>query len=341
MHPPVELNCQVRALPLREPFHIAGYIFTEVQSLQVELRSGAHQGRGEAAGVYYLQDRPADMPAQLETLREALRAGLDREHLRELMPPGGARNALDCALWDLEAQLAACAVWQLAGLSAPRPLLTTITLGAADPAVMAAGAHTGLCGQALALKLKLTGETALDIERVRAVRQARPEVWLAVDANQGFTPASIEALLPVLVACDVKLLEQPFARGREQDMRLVDFPLPTAADESCLHLGELDAMAGLFDMINIKLDKCGGLTEGLAMARRASQLGLKVMVGNMGGTSLAMAPACVLGHLCDVVDLDGPTILAQDCNPAVRYEAGCIVSPPALWGSGAPALQRV
>ena len=303
-----------------------------MSALQLQLRSGAHQGRGEAAGVYYLQDRTADMPAQLEGLRYALRQGLNREQLRQGMPASGARNALDCALWELEAQRSGRAVWQLAGLRTPRPLRTTFTLGAADPAVMAAGACAGLCAQALALKLKLTGETALDIERVIAVRRARPEVWLAVDANQGYTPASIEALLPVLASCKVELLEQPFARGAEQDMRLVDFPLPTAADESCLHLDELDAMVGLFDVINIKLDKCGGLTEGLLMARRASQLGLKVMVGNMGGTSLAMAPAFVLGQLCEVVDLDGPTILARDCIPAVHYEEGCIFSPAALWG---------
>jgi L-alanine-DL-glutamate epimerase-like enolase superfamily enzyme len=333
IHPPIGLSYQLEALALREPFHIAGYTFTEMPALQVQLRRGPHQGRGEAAGVYYLQDRPADMPAQLEALRDTLRGGnLSREALRQGMPASGARNALDCALWELEAQRAGTQVWQLAGLDAPRPLRTTFTLGAADPAIMAAGSSAGLCAQARALKLKLTGETALDIERVRAVRRSRPDVWLAVDANQGFTPASIEALLPVLVACKVQLLEQPFARGREQDMRLVGFPLPTAADESCLDLDELDGMVGLFDMINIKLDKCGGLTEGLLMARRARQLGLKVMVGNMGGTSLAMAPAFLLGQLCDVVDLDGPTILARDCTPAVRYEAGNIVSPAELWG---------
>ena len=331
-HPPIELSYQLQALTLREPFHIAGYTFTEMPTVQLQLRSGQYQGRSEASGVYYLEDRPADMPAQLETFRDALRDGLDREQLRQRMPAGGARNALDCALWELQAQRAGRSVWQLAGLSAPRPLRTTFTLGAADPAVMAADACAGLCAQALALKLKLTGETLIDIERVREVRHARPEVWLGVDANQGYTPASIEALLPVLASCKIELLEQPFARGAEQDMRLVDFPLPTAADESCLHLDELDAMVGLFDVINIKLDKCGGLTEGLLMARRASQLGLKVMVGNMGGTSLAMAPAFVLGQLCEVVDLDGPTILARDCSPAVHYEEGFIFSPAALWG---------
>lgn len=331
--PPVELSYRVEALALNEPFHIAGYTFTEMPALQLQLHSGPHRGRGEAAGVYYLQDRPADMPAQLEALRERLHAGdLTREALRKGMPASGARNALDCALWELEAQRAGRPVWRLAGLSGTRSLRTTITLGAGEPGAMATRARTGLCAKAQALKLKLTGETALDIERVRAVHRARPEAWLAVDANQGFTPASIEALLPVLVECEVELLEQPFARGREQDMRLVDFPLPTAADESCLHLDELDAMAGLFDVINIKLDKCGGLTEGLMMARRARQLGLEVMVGNMGGTSLAMAPAFVLGQLCDVVDLDGPTILVRDCEPGVRYEGGWIECGEGVWG---------
>ncbi|MEH0167094.1 dipeptide epimerase [Roseateles microcysteis] len=328
----IDLSYQLQALPLREPFQISGYTFTEMQALHLQLKNGPHSGRGEASGVYYLQDRPADMPVQLDALREALREGLSREQLRLGMPASGARNALDCALWDLEAKRARRPVWQLAGLSSIRPLRTTFTLGAAAPEAMAAAAHRDLCRQALALKLKLTGETDLDIERVRAVHRARPDVWLAVDANQGYTPASIEALLPVLVDCEVELLEQPFARGQEQDMRLVDFPVPTAADESCLHLAELETMAGLFDVINIKLDKCGGLTEGLLMARRAHQLGLKVMVGNMGGTSLAMAPAFVLGQLCDVVDLDGPTILAEDCKPAVHYEAGCIFSPAELWG---------
>jgi len=330
---PIELSYQLQPLALNEPFHIAGYTFTEMASLQLKLRSGAHQGRGEAAGVYYLQDRPADMPAQLETVREALIDGaLSRDALRKGMPASGARNALDCALWELEARRSGSPVWKLAGLGAPRPLRTTVTLGAADPAAMAARARAGFHARAQSLKLKLTGETDLDIARVRAVRAARPDAWIAVDANQGYTLSSIEALLPVLVACEVELLEQPFARGREQDMRVVDFPLPTAADESCLHLDELEAMSELFDVVNIKLDKCGGLTEGLLMARRARQLGLEVMVGNMGGTSLAMAPAFVLGQLCDVVDLDGPTILVRDCEPGVRYEAGTIDCPGEVWG---------
>lgn len=327
----VDLAYRVRALPLREPVEIAAHRFVDVPVLQVSLRHGAHEGRGEAAGVYYLQDRPADMPETLEALRSEIETGLDRAALRGLLPPGGARNALDCALWELEARHQGLAVWQLAGVPTPRPLRTTFTLGAADPGVMAAGARA--FAAALALKLKLTGDVDLDIARVRAVRQARPDVWLSVDANQGYALASIEALLPALVDCRVELLEQPFARGREADMLALHCPIATAADESCLDLAELERMPGLFDVVNIKLDKCGGLTEGLMMARRARELGLQVMVGNMCGTSLAMAPAFVLGQLCDVVDLDGPLFLAQDCTPAVRYAVGRVYSGAQVWGS--------
>lgn len=327
-----ELAYRVYPLRLHEPVRIAGHTFLDIPCLQLQVRSGLQLGRGEAQGVFFMNDHPAQMPRQLDEVREALREGLSREQLRLMMPAGGARNALDCALWELEARQVHCAVWQLAGLPALRPLRTTFTLSVLDPQEMALRAGRGLHGQAQALKLKLSGDTDVDIERVRAVRRARPDAWMSVDANQGFTPASIEALLPVLLACDVKLLEQPFARGHEQEMELVDFPLPTAADESCLGLSDLEALPGRFEFVNIKLDKCGGLTEALMIARRARQLGLGVMVGNMGGTSLAMAPAFVLAQLCDVVDLDGPTILAQDQSPAVHYEEGTLYCSAEVWG---------
>lgn len=211
-----------------------------------------------------------------------------------------------------------------------------MTLGADSPERMAAAA-VGY-RSAKALKLKLTGDTPLDIARVQAVRAARPDVWMSVDANQGYTAATIEPLLPVLVDADIRLLEQPLARGREADMAGIDFPLETAADESCLDLDELEDIRGLFDVVNIKLDKCGGLTEGLMMASRARQLGMKVMVGNMAGTGLAMAPAFVLGQLCDVVDLDGPVFIRNDCHPSVSYPDGDIHCPPEVWGGVAAAV---
>lgn len=326
---PLALDHRLAELPLAEPFHFAGHTFVDIPVLQVALRDGAIEGRGEGAGVYYLDDRPSRMPAQLEAVRRDIEGGLDRQGLRRLMPAGGARNALDCAMWALEAKRQGRPVWQLAGLPAPRPLRTTFTLSAESPEAMASRATS--CVQARALKLKLTGETDVDIARVRAVRAARPEVWLAVDANQGYSLASIEALMPVLVDARVLLLEQPFARGREEDMRELRSPIPTAADESCLDLVELERVPGLFDVVNIKLDKCGGLTEGLMIARKAQALGLRVMVGNMGGSSLAMAPGVVLGQLCNVVDLDGPTILREDCRPGVVYRDGFIEAPVEVW----------
>jgi L-alanine-DL-glutamate epimerase-like enolase superfamily enzyme len=189
--------------------------------------------------------------------------------------------------------------------------------------------------EARALKLKLSGETGIDAERVRAARSARPDVWLAVDANQGFTRDSLSALMPVLVAAGVKLIEQPLPRGREADLDGFSSPIPIAADESVQGLAEVPSLVGRFDVVNIKLDKCGGLTEALVIARQARELGMDVMVGNMLGTSLAMAPAFVLGQLCDFLDLDGPTFIARDVEPGVVYRNGEIWCPETVWGGAA------
>ena len=334
----LKLAMSIQPLLLREPIHIAGHCFFEVPVLEVNLRDALHVGRGEAAGVFYMQDAPAGMLPTLEALRHEIEAGLSRTTLRDRLPPGGARNALDCAMWELEAEKQGCAVWRLAGLQSTRPLRTTFTMSADTPEVMAG--HARSFSHARALKLKLTGEVELDIERVRTVRRVRPDVWMGVDANQSYSLATIDKLLPVLVDCRIDMLEQPFARGREQDMRAVIFPLETAADESCLDLNELEQIAGCFDVVNIKLDKCGGLTEGLMMAARARQLGLKVMVGCMCGTSLAMAPAFVLGQLCDIVDLDMPIFLARDHVPSVRYVGGQIYCSEEVWGGQRGRLVR-
>ncbi len=327
------LDIRNENLPLKAPFRISGYTFTEAPVTLVVLRDGGIEGRGEACGVYYLDDAPPSMRAALEALRGEIEAGLTREALRTLLPPGGARNALDCALWELEARRAEQPVWRLAGIAAPRPLLTTFTLGAEDPARMAEGARG--FAQARALKLKLTGETDADIERVRAVRAARPEVWLGVDANQGYAPDTLSRLLPALLDARVALLEQPFARGREADLDGLERSIPIAADESVQGLADLEGLVGRFDIVNIKLDKCGGLTEALLMAEAARRLGLRVMVGNMVGSSWAMAPAFVLGQRCDVVDLDGPLFLAADRSPGVVYADGHVDCPDAVWGAPA------
>ena len=221
-------------------------------------------------------------------------------------------------------------MWELAGLDPPKPLLTTFTLGAETPAHMAEGARR--YASARALKLKLTGEAALDMERVRAVRAARPDAWIGVDANQGYTIEGLKPLIAGLVEARVMQLEQPLKRGAEAQLQGFVSPIPLIADESALTLADVPSLVGRFSMVNIKLDKCGGLTEGLAMAREARRLGLGVMVGNMVGTSLAMAPSFVLGQLCDVVDLDGPTFLKHDPAPTITYSDGMIWCDEKVWG---------
>jgi L-Ala-D/L-Glu epimerase len=330
----IRLEVHNEDLRLKEPFRISGYTFQESPVTLVTLRDGPDQGRGEGSGVYYLNDLPKDMLATIENKREAIESGLTREELRGLLPPGGARNALDCALWELEASRAGRPAWQLAGVDSPRPLLTTFTVSAKEPGLMAKGAKAYT--SARAIKLKLTGEVEIDIERVRAVRAARPDVWLGVDANQGYGPSTLERLLPILIETQISLLEQPCARGREPDLDGVDHVIPIAADESLQGLDEVESLVGRFDVVNIKLDKCGGLTEGLLIGERARSLGMQVMVGNMIGTSLAMAPAFILGQQCDVVDLDGPIFLERDRTPGVTYKDGLIWSDDSVWGH-APA----
>ncbi|NDY96835.1 dipeptide epimerase [Wenzhouxiangella limi] len=324
----ITLQLDVRSWPLKIPFRITGHVFDSLDLLVCTLSCDGVTGQGEAAGVYYHDETAESLRAQIEAVRPAIEAGIDRADLQDLLPAGGARNALDCALWALESRRGRRAAWQLAGLAPPQPLLTTFTLGADLPAVMAERA-AGL-PKARALKLKLIGD-GHDAERVAAVRHARPHVWLGVDANQAFDRAATEALLPALVEARVDLLEQPCRIGEEESLRGLDCPIPLAADESVQTRRELESLVDLFDAVNIKLDKCGGLTEALAMAHRARALGLRVMVGNMIGTSLSCAPAFVVGQLCDIVDLDGPWHLAGDVAPAVDYLDGYLHCPAGLW----------
>jgi len=332
----LKLDVATEKLRLRVPFRISGYVFEAQDAVVVTLDDGTHRGRGEASGVYYLNDNMPEMVATIEAHRAAIEAGVDRESVQRLLPPGGARNALDCALWDLDAHRTGKSAWQLAGLPQPKPLVTTFTLGAESPEVMAAGAKN--YAHARAIKMKLTGDLYLDIARVHAVRGARPHVWLGVDANQGYHIDSLDELLGALVDANVSLVEQPLPRGRESDLDGFSSPIPLAADESALSLADLPGLVGRFHVVNIKLDKCGGLTEGLAMAHRAKELGLKVMVGNMVGTSWAMAPAFVVGQLCDVVDLDGPIFLAKDRTPPLDYDDGMAWCRDEVWGSSRAAV---
>ena len=328
----LEFDVAVETLRLAQPFRISGYVFTHSDVVVVTLRDGEYQGRGEGGGVYYLGDDVPHMLYSIGAVRAAIEAGPTREELRSIMPAGGARNAVDCALWELEAARAGMPVWQLADQPAPRALTTTFTLGADTPDAMAEGARR--YADARSIKVKLTGELDLDIARVKAIRLARPDVWLGVDGNQGFVASQLDQLVAALAEQRVSLLEQPLARGRESDLYGYKSEIPIAGDESLLTFDDVAGAVGCFDVVNIKLDKCGGLTEGLLMAAEARRLGLGVMVGNMVGTSLAMAPAFVLGQQCEIVDLDGPTFLAEDRQPSVVYDAGTIFAGPEVWGSG-------
>lgn len=328
---PLDLTLTVERFPYRKPFRISGHVFEETAVLVAEISDGEHSGRGEGAGVYYLGDDIQNMMRQAESVREAVAAGATRKELQGLLPAGGARNALDCAYWDLEAKREGQPVWKLAGLGEPRALPSTLTLGADAPQVMAEAA-LALDPEA-PVKIKLTGDLEDDTARLKALRRARPDAWMGVDANQGYDLAGLRKLIPVLLDTGIAQLEQPLARGREADLAEVERPLPFVADESALTLADTAGLVGRFDIVNIKLDKCGGLTEGLAIARRARDLGLEVMVGNMMGTSLSMAPSYLVGQLCDVVDLDGPTFLAADRTPGVSYRNGKIHCPEGIWGS--------
>lgn len=314
---------------LAEPFRIAGQVFADIETVVLRLEADGHVGQAEAAGVFYRDDMPQEIAAALSNAAATIAQGIRHADATRLFPAGGARNAFDCALWDLQAKRMGQPVWQLLGMAQPRPLLTTYTIGNAAPGVMATEATN--YADACAIKVKLTGDED-DGARIAAVRAARPDAWLAVDANRSLTPSSLARLVPALKAADVQLIEQPFEPGDDPLLGELDLPILVAADESIQTVADLDRLSRLYQVVNIKLDKCGGLTDGLRLAKRARALGLDVMVGNMLGTSLAMAPAWLVGQYCSIVDLDGPIFLAADRHPSASYHGGFIDCPNALWG---------
>lgn len=326
---PLTMHAHVERWPLREPFVIAGHTLITAEVLVVALRNGEHTGWGEAVGVWQSGETPVSMTRQLDGARFSIESGIDRTSLLQVLPPGGARCAVDCALWDLEAKASGRPAWQIAGLESPRSLLTTFTCSADDPERMAARALT--YASARAIKIKLIGEL-IDSARIVAVRNARPDVWLSVDANQGMTPRLFEHLLPVLVDSRVSLIEQPFPIGKDSVLANLSSPIPIMADESVQTASDIPDLVDRYHAVNIKVHKCGGLTEAFAMARVARSLGLSTMIGNAGGTSLAMAPAFLVGQVCTFADLDGPTFLASDRAVTVEYADGYVRCPEPLWG---------
>ncbi|MFM0502740.1 dipeptide epimerase [Paraburkholderia caffeinilytica] len=323
------LSLRIERWPLAVPFHITGHVIDAARLVSVTIDDGLHAGNGEASGVFYFGETPESIAAQIESVRASIEAGITRAQLLDALPPGGARNAIDAALWALESQQRAMPVWRVAGLPAPRPLLTTMTIGVDTPHAMAEAAR--ILTHARALKVKLDG-TAADAARLAAIREVRPDVPLAVDANQGWSRAHFDAMIPVLQQLDIGMLEQPFAIGADACLENIDCPIPLAADESFQDLGDLCAVARRYDIVNLKLDKCGGLTCALDLAARVREAGLSVMVGCMAGTSLAIAPAFLLGQQCDYVDLDAPIFLARDREAGVAYTCGLLHCPPQIWG---------
>ena len=324
----MKLDVHGEIWPVIVPFRITGVTFTSFQSIVVELSDGGHVGRGEALGVYYANETISSMLEEVEALRSRIEQGIDRTQLQGLLPPGGARNAIDSALWDLEAKASGKTIWSLTGV-APKPLNTVFTIGLEDtPAQMAEKAAATKAGL---LKIKLNGDRP--VERLEAIRAARPDARLVVDANQGWDIDQLHEVVGSATRLNVEMIEQPLPRNADAALEGFQSPIPLCADESCLHLGELDAAVRRYQMINIKLDKTGGLTHALLLASEARKRGLGLMVGCMGGSSLAMAPAFVIGCLADLVDIDGPLLQKSDRRHAIQYRNGLAnVFGPELWG---------
>lgn len=312
---------------LKEPFVITGYTFTVTEVLYVTIEEDGALGRGEATGVYYLGETANSMLAQAESIRAELERGADRNQLQALLPAGGARNAIDCALWDLEAKQVGSTIWALTGLKC-NETITVNTVSIGDPEAMSAAAKSLSTPK---IKVKLNGE--IPFERIQAVVDARPDADIVVDVNQGWTFEQLVELAPQFKELGVKMIEQPLPRGEDAALEGYDAPITLCGDESCLHTGELEVAAKRYSMVNIKLDKTGGLTEALKLARQARAKGLDLMVGNMTGTSLAMAPSLVVAQLCDFVDLDGALFLKEDRTHAMSYSGGYVTGlTPELWG---------
>jgi L-alanine-DL-glutamate epimerase-like enolase superfamily enzyme len=315
--------------PYAAVFRISSRAQVSAEAVQVELQDGSIIGRGEGHSVFYHGETVDSMLAQLRKIEGDLARGISREQLQTRMPAGGARNAVDCALWDVEAKRAGKRAWVLAGMKSVGPITSDFTLSLDTPAAMAAAAAR--VPQYSRLKLKLVGDG--DIERVSAVRAARPNAALIVDANQAWSERHLYEFTPKLQQLGVQLIEQPLPAGEDEALARFSSPIPLCADESCQTRTSLPAVAGKYQYVNIKLDKTGGLTEALALAREAQELGFKLMVGCMAGSSLSMAPAFLIGQLCEFVDLDGPLLAKTDMPHPIRYDGGSMHPPDSeLWG---------
>ncbi|MFG1331069.1 N-acetyl-D-Glu racemase DgcA [Xanthobacter autotrophicus] len=326
-----QLALSIERFPIAGTFTIARGSKTEAVVVEARLSHNGATGRGECVPYARYGESVEGVAAAIAALGPDIAAGLDREALQYRLPPGAARNALDCAFWDLEAKLTGMRVEEHAGLGELRPLTTAFTLSLDTPEAMAQAAAAATAAGRPLLKLKLGAPG--DRARLRAIRAAAPEARLIVDANEGWSPADLPVLLDACAIAGVELVEQPLRASDDRMLARTERPVPVCADESVHDRAGLAALRERYDAVNIKLDKAGGLTESLALAEAAEGLGFRVMVGCMLASSLAMAPALLVAQRAQVVDLDGPLLLARDRTPGLRYEGALVYPPePELWG---------
>ncbi len=323
------LHSAVEHFPIAGQFTISRGSKTVASVVTCAIDAGGIKGIGECVPYARYGETIEGVIAEIDAARALVEAGTDRHRLRKAMKAGAARNAIDCALWDLEAKTAGVPAYALARMEPPKPLTTAYTISLGEPEVMAAQAaryaHRAL--------LKIKVGTADDESRILAVRQAAPDSGIVLDANEGWTPDNLAHHFAVCAKAGVLLIEQPLPAGKDEALASIPRPIPVCADESVHQTADLATLRTRYDAINIKLDKAGGLTEALLMRDSAKALGLLTMVGCMVGTSLAMAPAVLLAQGADFVDLDGPLLLARDREPGLRYDASLVFPPTSnLWG---------
>jgi L-alanine-DL-glutamate epimerase-like enolase superfamily enzyme len=324
----VKIEAREEIWPLKETFRISRGSRTEAQVVVATVSDGQYVGRGEGVPIRRYDQTPSSVLAQIDEIKRE--KSLDRNRLEKLLPAGAARNAIDCALWDLEAKRSTKRVWELAGIPIIDHVETAFTISLDAPEKMAAAVAAAV--NAPILKLKLGGDD-VDLARVETVRAAAPNARLLIDANESWSPVHFRKIAPSLGKLGVELIEQPFSADADEILETLDHPVPICADESCHTAADLPRLKNRYEMINVKLDKTGGLTEALRLCERAREYGFKLLIGCMVGTSLSMAPARILAGAADYVDLDGPLLLSRDRDHGIRYDKGKIDIPSReLWG---------
>jgi L-alanine-DL-glutamate epimerase-like enolase superfamily enzyme len=324
----LRIKAKEEVWPLKEVFRISRGSRTEARVVVVTVNDGKNTGRGESVPIARYSQSVDSVLAQIESIKSA--KDLDREKLQQLLPAGAARNALDCALWDLEVKVSGKRAWELANVPIVPEIETSFTISLDTPAAMATAAKAN--ARAPILKLKLGGDD-VDLARVEAVREAAPAADLLIDANESWSPLHYRNIVPALNGLGVELIEQPFPADADEVLETLDHPVPVCADESCHTSADLPRLKNRYEVVNVKLDKTGGLTEALALCERARESGFKLLIGCMVCTSLGIAPARLLAHAADYVDLDGPLLLAGDRHDGLSYQNGKIGMPSReLWG---------